>query len=148
MVKNREGQDLRGELDKPPGDSDTNVHFNRYLDWENLKPAERLSKIETIQKRARWDDEWLEYHYKKHGPDLGLKSDAEYVALSKKVLREFDRLFLYQMDDASTEPRRFGFFNDAEGIFVGVDDDNSIRTMFPIQRNDRQDYFGKMVRMR
>jgi len=127
-VKNRTGEELTGEIVKPPGNEETNRHYSRFQDWQHLEPLERLSKIETLQKRARWDAEWLTDHFDLHGPEFGLKTETDFSALSKKVLQEFDRVLLYT--DRVTEEKRMGFYNRAERAFVAVDDDGNIRTMF------------------
>ncbi|MBE7439114.1 MAG: hypothetical protein HS115_11705 [Spirochaetales bacterium] len=131
VVRNRSGQALRGDLVAPDRKSQS---YERYLDWANLKPDERLSKIQTAQQLARWDLEQLDQKSQKHGPELGTKTGGEFSSLSKKVLREFDTFLLYEVDDESADPKRYGFYNAADKILLGMDENYVIRTMFSAKK--------------
>ncbi len=105
--------------------------FMRWQDYHDLTPSEFASKINAF-KGATWGHEdALDEHFNKHREEFtgkdAPKDKKQYVELAKKVLTDYDRLFVYYNGG---RPRTM-FYQQKENRAVVVDDTSStIATFF------------------
>lgn len=101
----------------------------RWQDYHDLNPSEFASKINAFQGAEWGQPESLDSHFAKHREEFGgaTKNAKAYAAAAKKVLTDYDRVFVYYNKGEA----RTMFYQTKENHAVVVDDKSaSIATFF------------------
>ncbi len=122
----------------------------RLEEYKGLTIDEWSSKINASQ-GAQWDRDNLNKHFDDHLNDFAkistlsfVKTEDEYEKFSKKLLADFNRVFIYMENDGN----RLMFYNKEFDSVVIVDSStNGIVSCYPLRDGMKQKYVSKYMEL-